>query len=242
MESFLEYIKQRSVSTYLVSYTVFWAIYHWEGVYTTLFTSQDFIMDRYGLLKNEYVHRFFFGILQDNFWSWIGGIIVPGVLAFIYVYFLPKILINPLYKKEIKYKVDREEMKIKEEKRLVVEERKKVEEQVRGTDARIELDKKRVEIEKIDPEVKWERDYRGSVDDNAGVVFGALTELRTVIYTFDGYIEDGEGKRIISEDSLMFCDVNELIKISHNQFDRSNVILTEKGKYFLKEFAKEQIS
>lgn len=111
----MEYIRQRSVSTLLISYSVFWVIYHWEGVYTTFFTSQDFIMEKYGILKNEYVRKYFFGIGQDNFANWFFGIVIPAVLTIFYVWVLPKILINPSYRREIKYKVDRKEMKMKEE-------------------------------------------------------------------------------------------------------------------------------
>ena len=85
MSALIEYIKQRSVSTLLISYSVFWIVCHWEGVYTTFFTSQDFIMEKYGMLKNEYVHKYFFGISQDNFANWILGIIIPAILAIIWI-------------------------------------------------------------------------------------------------------------------------------------------------------------
>lgn len=72
-------------------------------------------MEKYGILKNEYVRKYFFGIGQDNFANWFFGIVIPAVLTIFYVWVLPKILINPSYRREIKYKVDRKEMKMKEE-------------------------------------------------------------------------------------------------------------------------------
>ena len=66
MNAIFEYVRKRAVSTILVSYTVFWAIFHWQGIYATIFVDQNVIYKRYGLLKNEYVNKYFFGLDWSN--------------------------------------------------------------------------------------------------------------------------------------------------------------------------------
>ena len=191
-------------------------------------------------MKNEYVSKYFFGINQDNFWNWLLGIIIPMGLAIFYVWLLPKILINPSYQREIKYKVDRKRMRMKEEKRLIIEERRKVEEKSKETEAKIELSKKEAEAAVVDPKIQWREDYKEFVDSDTEVAFATMTELRATIYSHGGHTTTGyRGDRYIAEDSLMLCDVNGLIV-----FDKVNntiIHLTDKGKYFLKEFAREKI-
>lgn len=194
-------------------------------------------MDKFGLLKNEYVHKYFFGMQQENFWNWILGIIVPAGLAFLYVWILPRFLINPSYKREIKFKVDREIMKINEEKRVSIAERKKTEEESKEMSAKVELSKKKFEAAAVDPEIKWEEDYKDFVNHDISGAFGTLKELKTVIYLHSGRISDGYEKRFLSEDSLMKCDINGLT--TFDATNRSRLLLTEKGKYFLREFEKE---
>lgn len=56
-----EVIRNRATSTTLVTYSFFWLGWHWQGVYTTLFTSENKIYEKFGLLKNEYINHYFLG-------------------------------------------------------------------------------------------------------------------------------------------------------------------------------------
>lgn len=237
IEQVLEYVRRRSVSTLVVSYTVFWAIYHWQGIYATIFTSQDYIMEKYGMLKNEYVAHYFFGINQEYVGNWILGLVIPAVLAILYVTVLP-FLINLVYRVEIKHKVDRKIIKIREERRLSVEERKNMEVESKNADAQIELGKKRAEAELANPETVWEKEYRDFLGEDASSAFAVLDELKTMIYSHSGYTRNGYGTSYISEDSLMECDTNGLIEF--NSKANNNVTLTKKGKYFLRQFSKKK--
>ena len=238
MNSFLEYIRQRSVSTLLVSYSVFWAVCHWEGIYASVFTGQEYIMEKYGMLKNEYVHEYFFGINWDNPWPWLAGLVIPAILACLYVWVLPKYVFNPSYKREIGFRVDRQAMKINEERRLISVEMEKTEEMSESIAAEIELEKSKIEASKVNPELKWRDEYREFAGDDTTSAFAILDNLMTVIYTHDGRLSDGYGNRFISEDALMMCDAYGLSNFDSNS--RSRIYLTDKGKYFLRQFAKDR--
>lgn len=59
-DSIGEAIRKRVVSATLAIYLFFWCIFHWEALYTTFFTSQDIIYEKFGMLKNEYINHYFF--------------------------------------------------------------------------------------------------------------------------------------------------------------------------------------
>lgn len=115
-----------------------------------------------------------------------------------------------------------------------------MEEKSKETEAKIELSKKEAEAAVVDPKIQWREDYREFVGNDAGTAFATMTELRTTVYSHGGHTVTGYGNsRYMAEDSLMLCDVNGLVT-----FDKVNntiIRLTDKGKYFLKEFAKEKI-
>lgn len=238
MESFIDFLKKRATSTFLVSYSAFWVAYHWEGIITLFATSQDLIMTKYGLLKNEYIAKYFFGIIYNNEWDWglilwkIGGFIVPLILAYIYVWWLPKWILNPSYKKEVNYRIDRRIIKNEAEKRLVKSETKKVE-------SKIELLEKQEEMHDIDPEIDWELDFDKYLSTNGMTGLDALANLKEVIYAQSGWVE-WSGNIAMSSTELMLCDTNELIRFEGDidGQDTSRVSLTEKGKFFLKEWSK----
>ncbi len=237
MENLIEYLRRRATSTFMVAYSIFWAIWHWEGIYTTLFTSQEYIMSQYGTLKNEYVARFFFGFsnIQGNFWFGLGwrilGFIVPALLAYLYVWWLPKFIINPAYKREANYKIDRRIIKNEAELRLSNSERKKNEAKTKETTAKIESAKKEEEMKMLSPEEEWDIDL-SEASSNPDIMMDALSELKEVIYVHNGILHNVNGKRYIGGTELMFCDTNGLIKLDED--NPSRIEITEKGKYFLK--------
>ena len=235
MENLIEYLRRRATSTFMVAYSIFWAMWHWEGIYTTLFTSQEYIMSQYGILKNEYVARFFFGFsnIQGNFWlglAWrILGFIIPALLAYLYVWWLPKFVTNPAYRREANYKIDRRIIKNEAELRLSNSERKKTEAKTKETTAKIESAKKEEEMKMLSPEEEWEIDFSQVSSDSD--MIDALSELKDTIYNYNGWATS-MGVRRIGVDELMFCDIHGLIQFDESDSDR--ITLTKKGKYFLK--------
>lgn len=236
MDALTEFLKRRANSTFLVSYTVFWMMYHWEGFVVIFTVSQEYIMSQYGILKNEYLAKYFFGLMQLEDWSWgifawkILGFIMPAALAFIYVWWLPKWILNPCYKKEIYYKIERKIIKNKEEKRLNESETKKVE-------SEIELSQKQEEAQSLNPEEAWQTELDDFLSTNSPLWLDTLSQLKEVIYYNSGSLRNSNGRSIMTSDELMLCDTNGLIKINVDAQGRNigRISLTDKGKFFLRE-------
>lgn len=239
IEAIFEYARKRAVSTILVAYTVFWAIFHWQGIYVTIFVGQDVIYKQYGLLKNEYVNKYFFGFDLSNICvvhnlEILLGWVIPAVIAYFYIWWLPKFVINPAYKKEINYKEQRRVEKIKSEKRIQDEERKLIEKQTAAEDARIELAKKKAEASKKDPTIAWRDQYNNEFITD-GKAVSSLDSLLDRVYSHGGKINtlDAYGEKTggMSSDELLRVDILGLATIEDNG---TSVRLTDKGKYFTK--------
>lgn len=232
MDGILEYLKRRANSTFLTAATAFWIIFHWEGICTLLFTDQQFIMDKYGLLKNEYLNQYFFGFrIQEDVWGWLYEIIIflaPFVLAYLYVWWLPKFVTNPCYKRETEFKVDRRIIKLQADEKVAEQSAKKTKAEVAEVNEQTKLTEARRKAVEKNPETKWQQDFRTFQKEIATwrIVMDNLTNL---IYEHQGDADYSS----IEPDEIMICDVNGLINIdtSHNR-----ATLTEKGKFFLKKY------
>lgn len=245
MNAIFEYVRKRATSTILVSYTVFWVIFHWQGIYVTIFVDQDIIYKQHGLLKNEYVNKYFFGFDWSDFLTIhnleiLLGWAIPAALAYFYVWWLPKFVINPAYKKEVNYKEQRKIEKIRSDKRIQDEEKKLIEKQTAAEEARIELANKKAETSKKDPTTAWRDQYNREFIINSKNV-SSLDSLLDRVYKHGGRIENRNfsGERIsgMSPDELLRVDMLGLATIED---DNKSVRLTDKGKYFTKLYKMSQ--
>lgn len=232
MDQILNYFKRRANSTVLVAYSVFWAVLHWDGLCVLLFVDQDLIMEKYGLLKNEYLSQQFFGLPASNCpCDWILAIakfIIPFVLAYLYVWWLPKIVTNPCYRKETEYKTERRVIKMRADRKVSEEEERMTRAKTKNLEALTALAVARQENKQKDPEEAWQEEYNGFKSDNKRWR-NILFELSRVLYVERG---DTTG---MSSNVLSVCDTNSLISFDD---DRQYISLTEKGKFFLKEYNK----
>lgn len=230
MDGIIEFLKKRATSTFLVSYAAFWLMYHWEGFATLFATSQDYIMSQYGMLKNEYLAKYFFGLIRLEDWDWgiffwkALGYIIPAVLAYVYVWWLPKWVLNPSYKKEINYKIDRRIIKNDAEKRLNESETQRVE-------SKIELLQKQEEVHDIKPDDDWGLEFEKCKTLNRELCLNSLEGLKEVIYSCSGWLTYDNNKGM-SSDELMFCDTYDLIEFEDD--NKNRISITDKGKFFLK--------
>lgn len=244
MNAIFEYVRKRAASTILVSYTVFWAIFHWQGIYATIFVDQDIIYKQHGLLKNEYVNKYFFGLNWSNILTIhnleiLLGWIIPAGLAYFYIWWLPRLVINPAYKREINYKKDRELEKLKAEKKRQDEERKLIEKQTATEEAKIELADKKAEVSEKDPYIAWRQQYDQFIIDRKAVK--SLDSLLNRVYGSDGEIYDydieGNVEGGMSPSELLQVDLWGLATINNNN---SSIRLTDKGKYFTRLYKTSQ--
>lgn len=237
MDGIIEFLKKRATSTFLVSYTIFWFMYHWEGFVTLFFTDQDYIMSHYDMLKNEYLAKYFFGLICLEDWDWgvfiwkTLGLIIPAALAYVYVWWMPKWVLNPSYRKEVNYKIDRRIIKNEAEKRLNESETQKVE-------SKIELLQKQEEVQSIKPEEGWQTSFWEFQSNGGDAWLDVLAKLKSVVYDRLGVLRKfDESHNALTSDELMLCDTYELIKFNTDADGGKNgrITLTDKGRFFLKE-------
>ena len=226
VKEILEYLNRKASSTLIFVFVIFWIICHSQGFATMFFTDQNLIFQKYGLLKNEYLQRYFFGNFCDfDFWA---RTLLPFFLTWFYIWILPKLLINRAYKKQINDKIDREIIKEEAQQKLIKKQKETTKEEVAAAKEQVKLVKENKKIEDETPEMTWEKAY-----DDFTKIDGyniALAQLREVMYSHQGFIR----REWISSNSLMICDTNGLINITGN-----TGLITDKGKFFLKLFASD---
>lgn len=236
MGAILEYLKRRAASTVLVAYTIFWAILHWEGIYTTIFIDQQHILEQHHIMKNEYVNTYFFGIhwWTSGVWWELARMILPIFLAYLYVWWLPK-LTNLCYRRELQFKNERRKMKLKAEADLAQATQEKVEKETEQVDAEIKLKQKEAEAQELNPESIWDIEFEKLLENEKGRE--ALDDLKKVIYECGGSIVYNN-KRQMSSDSQMICDIYGLMELdtSNDPVFGVGYVLTDKGRHFMKRF------
>lgn len=227
LKSFAEAIKKRTASSALGTYAFFWGVYHWQGIYTTFFVDQQLIVEKYGLLKNEYVDRYFFGWHSWDDWSFYLGYAVPVILVVIFIWLIPKFILIHAYKEEQKYKVDKRIVRFDEEKRIREKEKEVAASAKEALQAEIEVSDKRRTIERSDPTILWDKEYQEFERDPAFSSFNFIIES---VYEYAGRTQFRDFR--VPSGALAVAHSRGLIEIK--QESRGTVIeLTEKGKYFV---------
>lgn len=230
-----EALKKRTTSATLGTYLFFWAAYHWQGLYATFFVDQQLILKKYGLLKNEYVFKYFFGYHGLLDWQFIFGLIVPAILTCLFILIVPRKLFVHFYKQEQGYRIDKRLIKIKEEER-VAERQERLATQVEKTvQAEIKATDKKREAAQKDPTILWNEEYETVKVKNANDLRGILES----VYKHGGQILVESDSAFASPEfeldpnSLRFGDAREIINIVQSG---SRIELTKKGKYFASKF------
>lgn len=129
-KSCAEAITKRTSTATLGTFTFFWAAYHWQGFYATLFVPSSLIYQKYGLLKNEYVFKYFFGdkLLHPKiFWFHIyvpsphvlWGILFPAFLTYLYIWWLPKLVLIHAFRSEQEHKLEKKKIRLRLDRELV---------------------------------------------------------------------------------------------------------------------------
>jgi len=234
-KSIAETIKKRAASTALATYTFFWCSYHWQGIFVTFFVKEELIYKKFNLLKNEYVNNYFFGLHGWNDWGFYLGFILPAIFTYIFIWWIPKIILLSAYKQEQRYKVDKRIIRNEEERRLQINEEHLATQETKTVEAKIEASEIKNKASEIDPTILWEQDYIKLNNNKKNY----LKDILECIYKHRGYIEVGSeyvgGYPMfeLNPNSLKFADSLNLIEI----VDKGNrIALTDKGKYFAKKY------
>ncbi|MEK7631448.1 MAG: hypothetical protein AAB445_01085 [Patescibacteria group bacterium] len=203
--------------TFLLTYFIF----HWEMLYTMFFVSDEKIWESTGLLKNEYIHQMYFNLHNPWFYFWL---LVPFVSTFLIIWVFPRFLAIPAFKKDVKDKVQKRIIEIIEERRLETEDIKKLEVQK-------ERVVKKQEITKLDPTAEWAEEYKVFSQTKYYQLFQYILDS---IYQYNGHIEIEYKNFSIPRDILVYTHANDIVKMNES---KSSIELTEKGKFFVKQYA-----
>ena len=234
MSTINEMIRKRTTSLTLGSYLFFWMIFHWQGIYVTLFVSQDLIYKtQNGALKNEYVAKYFFGFNGFSDWEFFLGIVGPALLTYIFVFWLPYVLVH-FYKKEQWFKVERRIIKIQQEKRIQRDKRALAKEIEQTSNQEVEAAKAAKKVSEIDPEIRWRKDYSMLDSDEENY----LKQVLECVYSRGGKVKihsvaGGPDIYSLNPNALRFADSNGLVLLND---DGSRITLTEKGKFFARQY------
>lgn len=248
LSSLAEAIKLRATTSIVGSYFIFWAVIHWQAIYTTLLVSEDEIANKFGMLKNEYINVYFIQP-QANVFYW-AGFLIPALGVFLWIWVLPNLLFLRSFSAERDYKFNKrkrviqdrldlkeiEDRTAKKAERIADKELATAKKELEATrielnTAMVNLEKQKQELNTTDAkELSQERKYKSFMErPDAKAV---LNDIEESIYGHYGYIEhtDYNDRVLYTLDpkSLSVAHTNELVDI-----DGNSISLTSLGKYFL---------
>jgi hypothetical protein len=238
MTEFLkEIFKDRVTHPLYKTYAVSWFIVNWKVIYSLFFVSEDYIFEKYGLLRNEYFFDLFFSI--SGYYFWIFVILFPVIITWLMIWVFPDLIFIKATKRNERFRVDKTIARIDAEKRI--EEGK--------SDlilAKKENIKEQIEVEKIKkankPEIKWEKEF---MIFKAATIYLDFQDIIDSIYTKSGLTkENWIGGNVygfkVNKEILAYSHANNLIEIIPNENDVNRIELTDKGKYFVLRYSQEK--
>lgn len=231
VEVLKSYLRDKTKSSFILYYAVFWVSYHWQAVCVLFFVNESMIYEKFAMLKNEYIYKYFFDLngLPNDVWHivWIIlGYIVPFVLAILAVWVLPFVT-NKAYKKELEDRIGRRLFKVKAEAVLEDAKRKGIEKQAKTVEAEGDLAKKQASLSRDNPEIQWKKEFE---DLSLNVDIASLFErVKECLYRYGGAIHGIGGSMYISTGDLQILDAYNLA--SNNG---QTIQLTDKGKFFMR--------
>lgn len=224
VDSFKKNLRESITSPIYGIFIISWLIVHWKFIFTMFFVSGDKILEKTSLLKHEYLEQNFFDISTLEFWILN---IIPFIVTWLSIWILPKIIAIPAFKK------NEEQATIKKIIRLV-EQRKLEEAKVRKLDVITEKIKKEKEITTIDPSLNWQNEY---INFQKTPNYSRFKFIVDSIYKHNGLIRrDSQGFEIPNS-ILIYAHTSDLITLDQ---EKKNVELTEKGKFFVKQFSSDR--
>ncbi len=241
IDSLVTYFRNRTSSAFIGTFVAFWSIWHWQFFVTLFFVDQDFIFDKYGMLKSEYINRYSLGF-EQGIGFYLLGIIVPLVLTICYIWLLPRFVLIRSYKVEMRHKTERKVAKATEDR---LRDAKLADLQIEAINEEKQVAEKVEELKQISPEKALEQGYEADFKRFKTRLenIRALEALRATMYAYKGYI-DGvnnsnghyEENMDMGDKNLSIVDVNGLINFVNDR----QILLTEKGRYFLRQLINDE--
>lgn len=227
-------IKNRLFNPLYGTFFVSWLVFHWNFIFSVFFLSEDKIWEKNGLLKNDYLSQKYFNLSDFYFWAFL---IIPFLITWLAIWMLPKWILIPAYEKTEEYETNKKIIKIGEEIRIEdkkLQLQKSTTKKVAAIAEQVIQEKK---IREVDPAVEWVREYNTFKNTPYYNDFELIVES---LYEQHGqvswYRNMASYKTNIPKRTLAYAHANNLVEFEDNN---KNIKLTDKGKFFLKQYSLE---
>lgn len=237
VEKVLNWIDRAKSRIYTVAF-MWLAIIFSPVVFTAIFTDQELIYKKTGLLKNEYITERY---LNVEHWAGISyillGICLAVLLTYLTIWKFPKWFVNPSHRKEADNQAERDIYQLIKEQDVEKEKKNLAEEQVETTRALVEVAEQKEELETREEDL-WKSDY---VSFRKTKYFDMFNEVKECLYEYggrtyvSGYYDNSPPKFELDSDMAAYLDANELSKNSSGELS-----LTNKGRYFMKRYLQDK--
>jgi hypothetical protein len=240
LDSIIDHYKARLSSPVYGIFAFWWITLHWEFFYTLLFVDQEAILQKTGLLKNEYLTREFYSYQYIDFWiEFFIKVLISLILTALMIWVLPRKVILPVYSRiqedraqklepQYAYQEKREEIRLRlERKKAAI----KTEEANQAEQA-AKVVAKEVEIKKSDPTLQWGEEYK---EFKKIPLFSYFREIIESLYEHNGYVDVPQKFRL-DRDILAYADANELVDYDA---DEGTISIKPKGRYFVARYQTE---
>lgn len=232
IDSIKEAIKKRMVTPVYGTFITFWAIFHWRALYSTFFMSEDYIFKATGLLRDQYIANLFWN--SEKIFTSLLNWIAPLILTWVTIWFAPKYILIPAFKKEEEYRIEKIKTRLESQEKITQEETKltkKETEKLKAVERKIT---KEEQIKSKDPRTMWNEEYEKFKGTNNFNSFYLIIES---LYKHGGRVEwytpGSSYGTSVPRDLLAYAHSNELIELDVDKNNNTVIKLTEKGKFFI---------
>jgi hypothetical protein len=237
-QSFISWTKEKINSPLYVTFFVAVVLWNWKSFYVLFWLDSENFSGisqlQYSLMVSRNIG---YTTIYQLDWVinhlWFFG--VPTLITFIAIWYLPQIH-NIAHKRYLEFRFDRE-LEFDRQNSLYQEKRQKEVQKQLVTVKEIEEDTKEIrKIEQALPVLTTEDRWRVEYTNQPQKMSAVLAKLPNFVYKKSGFIVDSHGTNIQFSD-LALLDSNGLTSFE----GQNKVVLTEKGKFFLKLFLEESI-
>lgn len=233
IDSIRESVKERLSSSVYGTYFIFWIIFHHRFIFALFFTSEQKILDKTQMLKSEYLSDNFFNLVD---WKVYAGWAIPAALTWLFIKYFPKYVSIPLFKIEQSYESERKLVLIDEKRKIEVGETKLEKASAEKLEAVVQKVKKEKEVGEVDPTQYWEIEYQEFKKTLYFRDFNLIIEAVYQRYGNVSWYNEYSAEIKIPQGILVYAHTHDLIKFRDTN---DKIDLTEKGKFFVKEFSDE---
>ncbi len=212
-----------------------WVVLHGEFFFTLLFVDEDKIYDKHGLLKNEYLAKYYLNFDDPNFWGrQLLLFALAAALTYLMIWILPKYVLARAFRKEKEHEAEKRRIKIDLEKQDQVLQAQLAEASTKKLEAAEQKVKTERKVSQTDPAIVWSDEFERLKPLGVYTYFDQLIKS---LYEYGGRVATPNGGFRLDRDLLAYADANELIEYNRTA---GRISLTDKGKYFVKRYQNEQ--